>query len=301
MKYYIQAMRLGRWPRSLAIIVGSAAFFFIHQKNIHISDIPGILIRIIAAFLLTWTISTVNYLINEAADAPYDIHHPTKKQRPLVSGEINKTGLLVIGLLLTGAGLLPAFFFFPKPFFYSLLGLLIAGFIYNVKPVRTKDIPFLDAVSESVNNPIRFLIGWYAFATTVFPPFSLLLIWWAFGNFLMISKRLSEFRVLKEKAADYRRSHRKYSRRSLLFGLILSASIFFLLYFFVASRLNLRYLFFLSPLVLVYLLLIFKKTITENAVLEEPEKLMGNLPFALFTILLLLAFSLSFIFDKVSR
>ncbi|MBN1271996.1 MAG: UbiA family prenyltransferase [Candidatus Aminicenantes bacterium] len=301
MKYYFQAMRLGRWPRSLAIIIGSASFFFIHQKNVQISDFPEILIRITAAFLLTWAISTVNYLINEVADAPFDIHHPTKHKRPLVSGEIKKWGLLIIGVLLAGAGLFPAFFFFPRPFFYSLLGLLIAGFIYNVRPVRTKDIPFLDAVSESANNPIRFLIGWYAFAATVFPPISLLLCWWAFGNFLMISKRLSEFRVLKEKAADYRRSHRKYSHRSLLFGLILSSAIFFLLYFFVAAKLNLMYLFFLSPMVLIYLLLIFKKTITENSVLEEPEKLMGNLPFAFFTILLLLAFSLSFIFDKVSQ
>lgn len=301
MNKYIQAMRLGRWPRSLAIIVGSASFFFLHREPVFSPDIWGIFIRLSIAFLLTWAVSTVNYIINEVADAPYDIHHPTKSRRPLVSGEIKKTGLLLIGVLLTAAALVPAFLFYSFPFFLSLLGLLTAGFIYNVKPIRTKDIPFLDAVSESVNNPIRFLIGWYAFASVEFPPLSLLLCWWSFGNFLMVSKRLSEFRVLREKAGDYRTSHRKYSLRSLTFGMVLSAAIFFLLYFYLSYRLGLEYFFYLSPLVLIYLLLIFKKTIREKTVMEEPEKLLHNIPFAFLTLLLILAFSLSFILEKAGQ
>ena len=35
------------------------------------------------------------------------------------------------------------------------------GVVYNVKPLRSKDLPIFDVLSESVNNPIRFLIGWY--------------------------------------------------------------------------------------------------------------------------------------------
>ena len=33
------------------------------------------------------------------------------------------------------------------------------GIIYNVKPIRSKDIVFIDVLSESVNNPLRFLLG----------------------------------------------------------------------------------------------------------------------------------------------
>src|SRR3546814_12282474 len=34
------------------------------------------------------------------------------------------------------------------------------GLAYNVPPLRTKDVPYLDVLSESVNNPLRLAIGW---------------------------------------------------------------------------------------------------------------------------------------------
>ena len=46
--------------------------------------------RAAAAFLLTWGISTANYIVNEIVDLAFDIHHPTKRLRPLVQGEIKK-------------------------------------------------------------------------------------------------------------------------------------------------------------------------------------------------------------------
>ena len=33
MTAYFEAMRLGRWPRSLAIFVGTAAYFFLNRFN----------------------------------------------------------------------------------------------------------------------------------------------------------------------------------------------------------------------------------------------------------------------------
>ncbi len=35
------------------------------------------------------------------------------------------------------------------------------GVLYNVKPFRTKDIAYLDVLSESINNAIRLLLGWF--------------------------------------------------------------------------------------------------------------------------------------------
>ena len=35
--------------------------------------------------------------------------------------------------------------------------LLLMGIAYNVPPLRTKDRPYLDVLSESVNNPLRLL------------------------------------------------------------------------------------------------------------------------------------------------
>jgi decaprenyl-phosphate phosphoribosyltransferase len=295
---YFRALRLERWPRSAAIFMGSAALFFLDPGSFSSFRPLAILFRLLLSFLLTWAISTVNYIINEIVDAPYDIHHPQKRDRPLIKGEIQKGPFLFLGIALTAASVVLAFAFFSRPFFVSLLGLLAAGFIYNLKPVRTKDIPFLDAISESANNPIRFLIGWYAFAPgNVFPPLSLLVCWWSFGNFLMEAKRLSEFRLLQEKASDYRLSHKRYTKNSLLLGMVASAVVFLLSFLYFALTLELRHLVYLSPLLLVYLYLFIRKTLQEKEIMEEPESLLKNPLIAVYTVSLLILLALSFLLD----
>lgn len=295
-------MRLERWPRSLAIYLGSAAFFFLNRESIQAFHLSGLSWRFLLSFFLTWTISTANYIINEIVDLPYDIHHPIKRFRPLVRGEIKIIPFSALGLILILFSLALAYLAFSIAFFFSLLSLLAAGFIYNMRPVRAKDIPFLDSISESVNNPIRFLIGWFAFSSAyLFPPLSLLLCWWSFGNFLMVAKRLSEFRFLKEKAGDYRSSHKKYSEKSLLLGMIASALVCFLSYLSFALTFRLQSFFFFTPFLLFFGFLIFRKTLSETAIMEEPEKLLISPKFAIYTALLFFLFILTFFVDKIGE
>jgi decaprenyl-phosphate phosphoribosyltransferase len=295
MNAYLRGLRLERWPRSLAIALGSASLFFLH-RDFFTAFLPGaIAARLLVAFLLTWTISTANYVVNEIVDAPFDAHHPVKRFRPLVQGEIKTVPFAVLGAALTAAGLGGAWILFSRAFFFSILALLAAGFIYNVKPVRTKDIPFLDAISESANNPIRFLIGWFAFAPPrLWPPVALLAGWWAFGNFLMTAKRLSEFRLLKEKAADYRLSHKRYSRNELLFGMTASALVTLASAVYGAIELRIRALLYFTPLLALYLSLFFRKTLEEKEIMEEPESLLRNPLIAISTVALVCLFALSF-------
>ena len=291
MNAYLRALRPERWPRSLAIFAGTAAFYFLFRESRFALSAGQVLVRGAAAYLLTWAISTANYIINEIVDAPFDVHHPSKKNRPLIKREVRLVPFMSIGLLLTLFSLLAASIFFSRAFLLSLLSLLLAGFVYNVRPLRAKDIPFLDSISESANNPIRFFIGWFAFApTSLFPPLSLLLSWWSFGNFLLVAKRLSEFRFLKEKAGDYRASLRRYSQKSLLLGMALSAAVFFASYIHFAIGHGLVSYLFLIPLILFYFLLIYFKTLQEKAVMEEPERLLKNPFFAVYTLVLAVLF-----------
>jgi len=302
MNPYLKAMRLERWPRSLAIFSGVAAFFFLYRVEITSTPVLLFIGKSLAAFLLTWAISTANYIINEIADAPFDIHHPSKRNRPLVKGEIKKIPFLLYGIILSLASLVLAYFFFSFPFFLFLLVLLFAGFMYNIKPIRTKDIPFLDSISESANNPIRFLIGWFVFSSPhLFPPLSLLMSWWIFGNFLMISKRLSEFRLLKDKAENYRSSLSKYTTKSLTFGIILSVIFFFAGYFVFAFSYKLQSYIYYSPLVVFYFFLIFWKTLKEKEAMEEPETLLKHFKFTLFTFFLVFLFCLSYFIDTIGQ
>lgn len=305
MNAYLRALRLERWPRSLAIFAGIAAYFFLNRADIDRLGRPEVLGRLALAFILTWMISTANYIINEIVDAPYDIHHPSKRLRPLIQGEIRKVPFALLGVCLAAAALATAWLLFSKPLTLSLAVLLLAGFVYNVRPVRTKDIPFLDSISEAANNPIRFLIGWFAALppdlVPVRPPLSLLLSWWAFGNFLMVAKRFSEFRFLKDKAGSYRQSHKAYTRASLGMGLLASAAAFSATYIYFALRFKLQSFLVVLPLILLFFGLIYKKMLGARDLMEEPEHLLKNAPVALSTLLLVLLFCLAFFLDEVGR
>ncbi len=302
MNAYLRALRLERWPRSLAIFSGCAVYVFLGKGEFDWAGWPASAVRALAAFLLTWGISTANYVINEIVDLAFDIHHPSKRLRPLVAGEIRKGPFAGLGLVLTVVCLGLAIAVFDVRFFLALAGLLAAGIVYNVKQIRTKDLPFLDTISESAIIPLRFLIGWYAIAPTgPFPPIAVLLSWWAFGNFLMVAKRLSEFRFLKEKAADYRTSQKRYTKNKLLAGMILSAAVCLTAFLVFAGQARLSSFFLIAPFLVGFFLLIFRKTLREAEVMEEPEKLLGQPLFAVYTLLLLGMFVLAFFFDAAGR
>ncbi len=294
-KYYYESLRLERWPRSLAIIPGFVAAAVLKPSAFSsISYITSSLL-LITAFFLTLFISTSNYIINEIADAPYDAHHPGKKDRPLVKKIISIKILMILWAILVAAAFVTAYLFFNFNFLLSLAALLTAGMLYNIPPIRVKDIPFLDSTLESANNPIRFLTGWFVL-TTVLPPLTLLISWWAFGNFLMVGKRVAEKKFLSpEESAGYRLSLKKYTSTSLVVFMILNAVIFILTFSLFAIETKMHTLLISVPFILFYLAMFMKKSVQDRDGAEEPEKLLKNPYFALYTIFLIIMFLLAYI------
>ncbi len=113
-------------------------------------------------------IASSNYTRNEILDAPFDRFHPSKRFRPVLSGAVNVPlaylQWIVLMLLGFAAGLAVSW-----PFALAVFALWCMGCVYNIPPVRTKDKPFLDVLSESVNNPLRLLSGWYIVGASVVP------------------------------------------------------------------------------------------------------------------------------------
>jgi hypothetical protein len=109
--------------------------------------------------------------------------------------------------------------------------------------MRTKEKPYLDVVSESVNNPIRLTIGWVMVDPSTLPPSSVILAYWFGGAFLMAAKRFSEYREIvgshgAELLIRYRASFAGYTEVSLniscfVYGLL---STFFLAIFLIKYR-----------------------------------------------------------------
>jgi len=290
---YLSALRLDRWPRSLAIFFGTTAAVVLDPTLLPQLSQPMVWLQLLTAFLLTWVISTANYIVNEITDAPFDAHHPQKRHRPLVQKQIRRRWLLLLWMAMVAGSALIAWLGFNRMFLSSLAMLLLAGLIYNVPPVRVKDIPYLDSTMESANNPIRFFIGWYVLSPA-FPPISLLLAWWLFGNFLMVGKRVAEKKFLSDaESAAYRLSLRKYRLVHLIVFMIANAALFVGCFAWFAWFHQLRLLVYTLPLIAGYLIFFIVKSLNDQHTAEEPEKMFRNPYFALYTLALAALFVLA--------
>jgi 4-hydroxybenzoate polyprenyltransferase len=178
---------------------------------------PGMIGAVVAALLALCLIASANYMINEYLDARYDRFHPLKRDRPGAQGRLEPrlVALQYLGLTAVGMAIAQAL---GMPFALTAAVLLLMGIAYNVPPLRTKDRPYLDVLSESVNNPLRLLMGWFVVIPDQLPPYSLMLAYWMGGAFLMAMKRYSEYRRIGDpaRAGAYRRSFRRYTEETLL-------------------------------------------------------------------------------------
>ena len=140
-------------------------------RGIHTTSIvSSVILGLIAAIC----IASANYVINEWFDREFDKFHPTKSQRAAVKTQLSGTIIFLEWTGLVAIGLACAFA-------ASKIMLLVAcvfalqGVIYNVPPIRAKDKAYVDVVSESVNNPLRLMIGWAMVDPTTLPPSSIIL------------------------------------------------------------------------------------------------------------------------------
>lgn len=213
-----------------------------------------------------------NYVLNEMLDAPYDRLHPSKRTRPAASGGVHVPFAYAQWVICGLIGLLLALTV-SKQLFISVLSLWVMGCLYNIPPARTKDVPYLDVLSESINNPIRFCVGWYIVTSTVIPPASLLIAYWMLGGYFMALKRFSEYRQIGyESAALYRRSFLFYTEQSLLVSVLFYAATSMLFFgaFIMRYRMEMIFAF---PLIALLMAVYFNLAFSQDSPVQNPEKL----------------------------
>ena len=286
MKKYIRIMRLDHWIKQLFILPGIGFALFL-LPEVHVQEKIG---KIILGFFSTCLIASANYVINEWLDRDFDQYHPVKKHRSIVENGANPRIIYLLYAALTFLGILLAWLV-GYPFILMEIWLWVMGIIYNVKPFRTKDIVFVDVLTESINNAIRLLIGWFIITDAFFPPSSLILGYWMAGAFLMATKRFSEYRMIHDPtlAGLYRKSFQYYTEKSLLISSFFYAmcSTLFLGICLIKYNVNLILLMpFLIGLFCYYFLLSYK----EDSAAQKPEKLFREKGLMLYVILLLILF-----------
>lgn len=292
-KPYIQIARPDHWFKNVFMIPGIGFAIYDSPASISWALLP----EFIVAFLALCLIASSNYTINEILDAPKDKLHPVKKYRPVPSGKINIKIGYIQWFVLTAAGLLVGLAV-NKYFFVFLALLWIMGLLYNVRPIRLKDLPYLDVLSESLNNPIRLFLGWYLVFQKYPPTLSLVMAYWMIGAFFMATKRFGEYRRIgdKEVAANYRKSFRHYNEYRLMLSMVyyVSALSLFFGIFLVRYRIELI----LSvPFLAGFIPMYMRMGYWEDSPVQYPEKLYKQRALVIYSSIVLIILLILLFYD----
>jgi 4-hydroxybenzoate polyprenyltransferase len=236
------------------------------------------------AVLAACLVSSSNYVLNELLDSSRDALHPTKRLRPVPSGQVRRGAAYAEWLALGAAGIGLALAI-NRPFGLSAIALWSMGLVYNVPPIRTKEWPYLDVLSESVNSPIRLLLGWFAVVDDRIPPVSLTLAYWMAGAFFMGAKRLAEYRQIGDArvAAAYRSSFEHYTDEHLIVSLLFysNAAALFLGVFIVHYHVELVLF---VPVAAALAAYYFRLAVQPDSPMQDPERLFRNRRFLAYTL-----------------
>lgn len=238
-KSYLQLIRVRQWYKNLIIFL--PLFFSGHLFFM------GDIYLTVMGFISLCFLSSFSYILNDLIDLKKDLHHPEKKNRPLVSGAVSKVSALILTIILLilslGLGLL-----INNLFLLVLIVFLILAQIYTF---WLKKVVFADILTISSLFVMRAIAGAIAIEVKISPwlvlcPFFLAL-------FLAVGKRHSDLLFLKEKAVNTRIVLQEYTSELTNYLMIISTTL----------------------LVISYSLYCF---------LSEHQYLLFTLPFALFVI-----------------
>ncbi len=268
LRSHLAIMRFDHAVKQLFIYPGTIVAIFVG----HLAITRGLLWNIVLGTVAITAVASSNYVLNEILDAPFDRLHPTKHTRPAASGLVNLPlayaqwiALAAIGFLLAAS--------VAKGVLIAAVALWIMGCAYNVSPVRLKDIAYVDVLSEAINNPIRFLAGWYLATAVIAPPAMLLVAYWMLGGYFMALKRFSEYRQIgPENAGFYRRSFRHYTEKKLLNSTVFYASSA-MLFFGAFIMHHCLQLFIAFPFISLLMTEYFSLSFDQDSAVQNPEKL----------------------------
>lgn len=283
---YLKLARFDHWIKNIFVIPGIVIAHLYH---------PEITLNykiIFIVFFGVCLVSSANYVLNEWLDRFTDKFHPLKKERSAVKNTLNPLTVFLeyIFFMAIGLGLLSV-----GGYQLLLLGIAFALLMlfYNAKPIRLKDRVIVDVISESLNNPIRFMFGWLSVAPFGTPPISIIACYFFIGCYLMSLKRFSELKQIL-KISDlsptlYRKSFGVYSERMLLQMVLffLASSFFFGAIFLVKYKPELILLY---PFLILLFGFTFNDSFSENSSSIRPEVLYRQVPVIILVALIAILF-----------
>lgn len=223
----LKTMRPRQWPKNGFVFV---ALFF-DEKLLD----PVYLGRTIAAFILLCLMSSAVYLMNDLGDIESDRQHPTKRLRPLPSGQLSPT-VAAVAAVLFAVGSLIAGYFLSAVFAIILLTYLLSQVAYTF---WLKNVVLFDVMIVALGFVLRIASGVAVIEVERFSPW-LYLFGGFLALFLVLGKRRHELVLLGEDAEKHRKILQEYNLDLIdrMLGLVTtSVLVFYSLYTFLAEGL----------------------------------------------------------------
>ncbi|MDE2309356.1 MAG: decaprenyl-phosphate phosphoribosyltransferase [Betaproteobacteria bacterium] len=200
MRIFIELLRLMRphqWVKN--------AFVFTGLLFGHAWHDPGMVSRVVIAFVAFCLASSTVYIINDIIDLEQDRHHPKKNLRPLVAGQVSITAAIILAAALGALG-------FGLAFVASkiVVIILVAYALMNVAySLRLKHVVILDVFIIATGFMLRILAG--TLGVGIPPSQWLLLCGMMVTLFLGFTKRRAEIIALNGDKTAHRRVLEHYS------------------------------------------------------------------------------------------
>ncbi len=194
---FVKTLRPRQWGKNFVVFLPFV--FTLNQAWRPFSpEMYEMLAQSLIAFLLFCLLSGSVYLINDLADIEKDRLHPTKRNRPLPSGQLPENTALVAALCLVGVSLVASYYLRPL---FALIGL--AYFLVNVGySVAFKNWVIVDVFAVSSGFVLRAIAGAVVINVPVSPWLYVVAILGAL--FLGINKRRNELVTLGADAGNHR-------------------------------------------------------------------------------------------------
>lgn len=205
-------MRPKQWVKNLFVLAPVVFAQDLFQEQV--------LLRALMAFVGFSMLAGAIYTINDLVDAEDDRNHPTKRNRPIASGQVpvpvaRGAAVVLIALSLAGTAWL------DLRVAAAALVYLLKDLAYSLRPFRFKQVAYLDVVLIAAGFVLRVVAGCYAVSTPshVVSPSLYLLGCTAFlALFLGFGKRYHELRVNASKARDALKSYSPRTLKVTLWG-----------------------------------------------------------------------------------
>jgi decaprenyl-phosphate phosphoribosyltransferase len=207
----VRLARPKQWIKNVLVVAAPGAAGVLGE--------PKALFQTAIAFVCFCLAASGTYYLNDAIDAEADRHHPTKRFRPVASGEVSTSTAILGGVVLIVASIALSFLA------HWQLALVIAGYLALTVTYSLwlKQEPVLDLACVAAGFVLRAIAGGVAVGVTISPWF--LIVAGSASLFMVTGKRSAELLELGDGAPLTRAALGSYSRGFLNYVRAVSSTV----------------------------------------------------------------------------